>query len=551
MPQLVIEQPGVPPMAIPVSSREITLGRSEENDVVLVAEEVSRYHARIWTKDGKIMITDLKSLNGTYLNRQRITERPLKHLDHIWFGSKCHLIYRDDTASGTLKKESTGETDKRDSKLERSIQDIRREMNQVGVNMTLMGRNVTAKNAAAPEGQVHLPSQAELLRMSRAYRRLEALHKAYQVIVSNFDLNTRLTDMLETIMNVLQAKRGFVLLREETNDNLRAIVSLQMGRDLNASSPSMGIAGRAAIDGEPVLMQDRDSDREFGDRESIIAKRITSAMCVPLKVKEFILGSIYVDTDDPDMHFMEEDLELFSSLASQAALAIDNVKLHNQVVEEEKKRLNLARFLPGALVEKVMNDSQSLVLGGRKTRVTTLFCDIRGSSEIAEQMDPQSLIRLLNEHFTEMTEVLFAHEGTLDKYIGDEIMAVFGAPISVGEESYRAVCAAMEMLKRNEALNAIRSAERRPVLHLGIGIDSGEVVAGYIGSPKRMEFTVVGDRVNTAKRFCDMAKPGQIVMGQETWEAVKDRVDAGPMGTLILKGKQRAVRAYEVIGLPK
>ena len=185
--------------------------------------------------------------------------------------------------------------------------------------------------------------------MSRAYRRLEALHKAHQVIISNFDLNKRLTDMLETIMTVLQATRGFVLLREEKNDMLRAIVSLQMGHDLNACSPSMGIAGRAAIDGEPVLMQDRDSNKEFGERASIIAKRITSAMCVPLKVKNLIRVP-FMWIPMTLMHFTEEDRNYFF-LASQAALAIDNVKL---LIGSSNRKETAAPcpLLPGALVEK-------------------------------------------------------------------------------------------------------------------------------------------------------------------------------------------------------
>lgn len=551
MPQLVIEQPGIPPMAIPIAEKPISLGRAEDNDVVLHAEEVSRYHARIWRSKNRTIVTDLKSLNGTYLNRQRIVEHPLKHLDEIWFGSKCHLLYRDDTVYGSLEELPGGGKSRRNNALETSIHNIRREMDRVGRHLTLLGQGVhAAARPSTPEGQgPMMPDPDDLRRMSRAYLRLEALHKAHLVISSDFDLKTRLNDMLVAIMGVLQAKRGFVLLRDEKTDALRAVVSLRMGGDLTASSPSMGIAGRAAIDGEPVLMENRDTDREFGDRISIIAKRITSAMCVPLKVKQTVLGSVYVDTDAPDTRFSEDDLELFSSLASQAALAIDNVRLHDRVVESEKRRLTLARFLPGTLVDKIMSESESLALGGRKTRATTLFCDIRGSSKIAEQLDPQSLVTLLNEHFTAMTEVLFSHSGTLDKYIGDEFMAVFGAPIACGDAAYHAVCAALEMQQKNRQLNTVRIAERRPPLELGIGIDSGEVIAGYIGSPRRMDFTVVGDRVNTAKRFCDMAGPEQVVIGQETWEAVRERVDARPMGTLILKGKQRTVHAYEVTGL--
>jgi adenylate cyclase len=150
-----------------------------------------------------------------------------------------------------------------------------------------------------------------------------------------------------------------------------------------------------------------------------------------------------------------------------------------------------------------------------------------------------------------MTEIVFKYQGTLDKYIGDEIMAVFGAPFRTGDEPFRAVCCALEMQTRNRELNLVRSEERRPRFHLGMGIDTGEVIAGYIGSPKRMDFTVVGDRVNTAKRFCDTAEPGKIVVGDEVWKAVQDRVTGKPLGTLMLKGKEQAVHAFEITGLKR
>ncbi len=552
MPQLIIEQPGMPAMTVPIASDKVTLGRSEENDIVLDADEVSRHHAYVSRRGPQTVLTDLKSLNGTYVNRQRVSECVLKHMDEIWFGSKCHILFRDDTMYGAAPSaESAGEA-RSDSKLEKSIHGIREEMDRVGMNMTLIGMrtpipDTTLKMDAPPP----VLSPDDIVRMGRAYRRLSALHKANQVITSNFDLQTRLSDMLDTIMEVLQADRGFVLLRDEKTQALHAMVARQMGRELGASSPSMGIAGRAAIDGEPVLMSDSDSDQEFGMRESIILNRISSAMCVPLKIDKRILGSIYVDSNNPEMSFVEEDLELFSSLAAQAAMAVDNVRLHDQFIETEKRRENLARFLPGALVEKLMTESQTLTLGGQKTHVTTMFCDIRGSSQIAEQLSPQELVTLLNEHFTAMTEILFAYEGTLDKYIGDEIMAIFGAPISVGNEDYRAVCAALEMQERNKELNTLRRSENRPQLHFGIGIDSGEVIAGYIGSPKRMDFTVVGDRVNTAKRFCDMAGPGKVVVGENTWNAIESMATGVPMGKLTLKGKQQTVYAHEILSLKK
>ncbi len=550
MPQLVIEQSGAEPMTAPVGSTKITLGRAGDNDIVLTAEEVSRHHAHIKRIGDTSVIVDQKSLNGTYVNRQRVVEHTLKHLDEIWLGNKCRILFRDDTSYGVASKDTTHTGTQIDSRLRDSINDIRAEMDRVGMNMTMMGmRSASSETAGVSAASPAMPSPEELVRMSRAYRRLAALHKASQAITSNFDLHTRLSDMLDTIMEVLQANRGFILLRDEKTEALAVQVARQMGRELGASSPSMGIAGRAAIDGEPVLMADSDSNEEFGMRESIVVNRISSAMCVPLKVKNRILGSVYVDTNSPEMRFNEEDLELFASLASQAAMAVENVRLHDKVIDTEKRRGNLARFLPAALVEKLMSESQTLVLGGQKTQVTTMFCDIRGSSEIAENLTPQDLVTLLNEHFTAMTEILFSHEGTLDKYIGDEIMAIFGAPIPVGNEEYRAVRAGLDMQARNEEMNALRAADNRPQLHFGIGIDSGEVIAGYIGSPQRMDFTVVGDRVNIAKRFCDVAGPGKVVVGQQTWNAVKDWVEGVPLGNLTLKGKQQTEGAYEVLAL--
>jgi adenylate cyclase len=179
--------------------------------------------------------------------------------------------------------------------------------------------------------------------------------------------------------------------------------------------------------------------------------------------------------------------------------------------------------------------------------VTTLFCDIRGSSQLAEQLAPQELVAALNEHFTAMTQIIFDRQGTLDKYIGDEIMAIFGAPIATGDEAFRAVDTALQIQALNRDLNTLRKSEGRPLIQVGIGIETGDVIAGYIGSPMRMDFTVVGDRVNIAKRLCDLAGPGQVVAGYETWEEIKDRFTGRPIGTVLLKGKERPVTAYEIL----
>ncbi|MCX5757525.1 MAG: GAF domain-containing protein, partial [Candidatus Hydrogenedentes bacterium] len=521
MPQVVVEQPNIPSMTIPLSGDEIRFGRAEDNEVVLVADEVSRHHAVLRRRGAKMLLCDLNSLNGTYVNRQRIVERVLSHMDEIWFGGKCRLVYRDDTIFGSTSASSLSE-----SKLLSDVNKIRAELDRAGNNLTLIAQGSRAPLAEATLVGPAQPTPEDLVTMGRAYRRLSALYRANKLIASDFDLSRRLSDVLDTAIEVMGADRGFILLHDEASNRLRVSVAREMGQELAASSPSMGIAGTSAIDGVPVLMGSSVDDSEFGMRESIIRQRITSAMAVPLRIEDRILGSIYVDSRKPTVTFNEEDLELFVSLATQLAMAIDNVRLYERMIEAEKKRSNLSRFLSPAIVDEIMKEDSVLELGGQKRLVTTLFCDIRGFTPIAERIPARLMVDLLNEHFTAMTEIIFAYKGTLDKYIGDELMAVFGAPLSADDDAERAVRASLAIQQRNAEINVQRTHDGRPAFHLGIGINTGEVIAGYIGSPMRMEFTVVGDHVNTARRLCDIARPGQTVVGGSTYQFVQNCVDA-------------------------
>lgn len=539
MPELVIEQPGAPPRTVVFTGNEMTFGRAADNDVVLVAEEVSRHHAKLCQRDRKVVIVDLKSLNGTFVNHQRVVERVLSDQDEVWLGGKCKVHYHE---IADFERERPLH-DTRGSTLLNDVARIRSKMNEVGSHLTLLGTRVGA-GQAAPTLEA---TPAELLDMSRAYRRLEALYRASKLIASEFDLARRLAAVLDTVIEVLDAERGFVLLRHEDTDSLRVSVARGMGRELEAGAPSMGVARRATTDGEPVLVNNAESSQEFGACESVIAQNIVSAMCVPMQIEDRIVGSIYVDTRKRGFVFDETDLELFASLASQSAMAVDNVRLHERMLAAERKRANLGRFLSPAIVDKIIKEESTLILGGGKNVVTTLFCDIRGFTPMTERMGADQIVDLLNEHFTAMTEIVFNYKGTLDKYIGDEIMAVFGAPLVAEDDAERAVQAALAIQARNAELNAHRRREGRDEIQVGIGIDTGEVIAGYIGSPMRMEFTVVGDRVNTAHRLCDIAEGGQILIAAPTYERVKDLVKSRSIGAVTLKGKRIPVEAYEVL----
>ena len=545
MAEIIIEQPGVPSATVPVGHEPITLGRAEDTTFPLVADEVSRYHARIVPHHGRFVLEDAKSLNGTYVNRQRIVQRALTHLDEIWLGGKCRITFRDDPAEKAAEPPARPS----DSALMQDIARISTEMESLGNTLSMMASKKEAPEAAETANMGVQPNDSAIRKMSHAYRRLEALYKATKLIASEFDLQRRLESVIDAAIAVMEADRGFVMLYNDETQALEVRVVRGMGHETESSTPSMSIANRAAETGEPVLVKSAQDEDEWSGQHSIIQQQIRSAICVPLAIEDRRLGSIYIDMRNPGQSFTEEDVELFASMAAQLAMAIENVRLHDRMIAEAKHRANLGRFLSPAIVDQVMQHGTQLGLGGEKRFVTAMFCDIRGFTPMAEQLAPAQLVATLNEHFTAMTEIIFRHQGTLDKFIGDEIMAVFGSPITREDDTARAVQAALEMLRCNHELNEQRLAKGLPALAIGIGMATGEVIAGYVGSPDRMEFTVVGDTVNVASRLCSRALGGQLIITDGTYGRVRETIEAHSIGELELKGKETKVEAYEVRGL--
>jgi adenylate cyclase len=385
--------------------------------------------------------------------------------------------------------------------------------------------------------------------ISKAYRRLEALYEASRLVVSELDLKKRLESILDGAIKVTGADRGFIVLLNEDDGSLSTEVAREMGADAATGSPSMGIASRSALQGELVIAEDALQDERFSSRQSVILGQIRSAMSVPLKVEERILGSIYVDSRDPRHKFTPEDLELFEAVASQSAIAIENVRLTEKMIEEERRRNNLERFLSPRVVDEVISKEGTIELGGTKREIAALFSDIRGFTGLAEKMAPVDVVSMLNEYFTEMAEVIFQHDGTLDKYVGDEIMAVFGAPVQAHDHAVRAVKVALEMQKSLRLMRERWTGSGQPAFEIGIGVATGTAIAGYIGSPRRMEFTAIGDIVNVARRLCSQAEPGQVLACGETFERLGEIVSGRALGPILLKGKEIPVSVHEVLGV--
>jgi adenylate cyclase len=217
--------------------------------------------------------------------------------------------------------------------------------------------------------------------------------------------------------------------------------------------------------------------------------------------------------------------------------------------EKEMIKRAFTRYVAREVVEEILKDPEQLALTGEQREVTVLFCDIRGFTPLAERLTPEQVVSLLNEFYTLMIETTFKHDGTLDKFLGDAVMAVFGAPIAHPDHAIRAVKTALDMRSGVAELNERRALEGKEAIRIGIGVSLGEVVAGTVGTEDRMEYTVIGDSVNLAARLESNAKPGSILISHRTYERVKDLVDVVPLGLLKVKGKEEEVEVYEVVSL--
>jgi len=217
--------------------------------------------------------------------------------------------------------------------------------------------------------------------------------------------------------------------------------------------------------------------------------------------------------------------------------------------EKEAIKRAFTRYVAREVVEEILKNPESLVLSGQRRDVTVLFCDVRGFTPLAERLNPEEVVLLLNEFYNLMIETTFKYDGTLDKFLGDGVMCIFGAPIARPDHAIQAVRTAIDMQAGIAELSARFVREGRTPIAVGIGVSAGEVVAGTVGSEDRMEYTAIGDSVNLAARLESNAKPGQILISERTFEMVKDQISATAMGAIRVKGKEEEVGVYEVMKL--
>ena len=474
-------------------------------------------------------------------------------------------------------------------------------------------------------------------------------------------------------MRLTGAERGFLMLRDDQGKMTTRIARNWEQESINPNefAISRTIIHRVIEAGEPVLTTNAQEDPRFGGQESVVAFNLRSILCVPLMVKDDLIGVIYADNRIRSGIFSENERDLLMAFANQAAVAIDNARLfsslkhtlaevtelknlmddifasiasgvitadiaykitlcnraaenilgypatemigqplagilptiaenivphltsvrntdqpvvgleisHSQpkrglvdwrlnlsplkdadqttqgvaiVLDDmtEHKRLEAQRRLFERMVSPaVINqlDPNGLQLGGKRVDITVLFADIRGFTTYSESVSPEQLVSVLNRYLAAMAEAVLAQEGTIDKFLGDAIMAWFNAPIPQKDHTLRAVKSAL--LLRATVENLYKELPEDSHLGFGVGIHYGDAVLGLIGTERRLEYTAISDSVNTAKRIQENSARNQILISKEAYKRVENEVVARYHVSMAAKGKSQPVEVYEVLGL--
>jgi len=374
------------------------------------------------------------------------------------------------------------------------------------------------------------------------YKEISLLYNFVDKIALCLNLNEVAKLVIEETRKNIRSSSASVMLLNQRTRNLEILAA--SGRE---SSPKMtlkpgvgiGIAGTVFFSGKAEIVNNVASDPRYIKG----ANRVGSMMCAPLKTRDRVIGVINVSSEEP-VGYTAGNLKLLHMLTAQSALVIENAVFHENKLKEERIKSNLERYVAPQIVKAIMDSKENIVFSPTKRNITVLFSDIRNFTTTCEQQPPEKIVEHLNEYFTHMVDVIFTHGGTLNKFVGDMIVAFFGAPGKTDQNEKRAIESAIGMQKRIKTIPAVWIQNN---FHTGIGINSGEVVIGNIGSPHHMDYTAIGDEVNTGSRLQSMAKGGQILVSRSVYEATKDLFQFKEIGSVQVKGKNRSVEVFEVL----
>jgi len=572
------------------------IGRAKENDIVLNDRRVSRKHAHIRPSGEGFVVVDgyvqngvvQRSVNKVFVNGNPISEHELVDGDQITIGTSVLAYSQKKVATSApppvsdmlqvpapvpsrenyppIPKEVV---DPMSVSIQNGVTEVPKGVNYddqpLGNTQVFISANeIIEKSTKTSTGNEFVSidkiqdyaSPEEIKELRRKAQILDMLYEMSKALGKVFDLKQIFEKATDLIFRATPSERVVALLADETLDgkildySLYPIAAKSRDNqidDLTADlTISRTITQKVMREKLALLSQDAKSDAQFSGAESIVSQGVRSTICAPLITEANVHGVLYVDRLDPFAAFTQDDLELISAVAAQTAVAVETIKGHKKLAREEVARANYARFMPEYVVKQLLEKPDSFRLGGVNQTITVLFADIRGFTSLSEKENPEKVVGLLNRFFTAMSEIIFEHGGTLDKYLGDGLMALFGAPTASKKDADNAVKTAIALQKRITGLNSELRAEGYPQVSVGIGLHTGVATVGYIGSEQRSEYTAIGDTVNLASRLESNAEGGQILISEATGKACNESFRIRKREPLTVKNRVQPVSLFEV-----
>ena len=537
------------------------LGRHPANAIQLLDTIVSKEHAVLERHGAAMVLRDLGSMNGTFINGERMSgTQVLRHGDEIRMGNT--VLRFDDGVTPfhfPLPPPCPGIA------LHMAIPTVA----GPGIEPAWVVKKRTAQSLAVPQvehlvkvddssraiGQQVAAQTKDFLPFDEAsrdsaslrldYERLRITWELLRQIGQERDVDALMVKILDALFKFVAADRGVILLKEG-DGTLKPRAHRRRDGANTAINLSSTILAHVMKERAGVMTHDAGMDFGAGGGKSMYLNRITSAIVVPLMHDKEVIGALWLDSEKI-ASFKPKDLELLTAVGNQVAMLISNTLLAHKVQQEIMTRDQFSRLLSPNVAEQVISGKLDIKKGGSSVPLATVFnSDLRGFTRMSEATAAEKMVELLNEYFELMVECVFKFEGTLDKFMGDGIMAFWGAPASHADDAIRCVQCALDQLSVVDQLNVHRASLNEPPLAVGIGIHTGSLISGYVGSSKSLSYTVIGDTVNTSARLCGIAAGGQIIVSEATANALGGRFPLDPLPDASLKGKEKPLRIFAV-----
>jgi adenylate cyclase len=535
---LTIVRPGGQEVPEEFATDQIIIGRHEKCDLRLVDSMVSRNHCLIFREGKRFLVKDLESRNGTWINGRKIkNRRRLKLGDAIQVGP-FRILFQTDTSRPVPHFTRTLDMSK-------SVQEpvIHQDKSEEVVKPLGMISNYLSETAG------DRPQVPTKVRRSRLNRNLLTLYRITEELVVTKDLEEILDHIMDQIFEIFSPSQATILLREKDEFPVPRKQRHAEGKG-NIRSISHTIVNRILTDRVGILTDNALDDPRFAMGDSIIIDGIRSVMAAPIWEDHSILGVIYVDSLDLFGGYQPEDLDLLTAIGHQTALAIQRWKLTERLREESIRnaviRETLSRFHSLQVVDLILEGAADLEV--KETTATIFFCDIVDFTSLCESSAPRELQEILNTFCKTVNGIVFHEQGTLDKFIGDAAMAIFGAPLPQEDAPLRAVRSALKI--REELIRATQSLPPNLRFQVRYGINTGSAIVGNFGSDERMDYTVLGHAVNLASRISKSAEPDQILIGPTTFHEIEGSgvFKGRSVGSKRLKGLKGSMNLFEIEG---